>query len=333
MEEKILTVQQHIRLSEKGYTEATGAFSALLNEIVVATKIISREVNKAGIAETVLGLTGDINVQGEAVFKLDEYANMVLKRMLTRSGHVSIMASEEDADPIEVPAKYPRGKYAVIFDPLDGSSNIDSNSSIGTIFSIRRVPSEGPGYEDLLRKGREQVAAGYVLYGSSTIMVYSVGSGVFGFTLDPSVGEFLLSHANIRMPEKGTIYSVNEGYAHRWTKEIQNYVSYLKEEDKATGRPYKARYIGSLVADFHRTLLKGGIFLYPADAKVPTGKLRLLCEASPLAFIAEQAGGTATDGTQSILDIEPTALHQRVPLVIGSKKDVDTYLQFVRGQR
>jgi fructose-1,6-bisphosphatase I len=335
MEEKIITIQQHIRLSQKAYTEATGALSALLNEIIVATKIISREVNKAGIVETVLGLTGEMNVQGEEVFKLDDYANRTMKRMLTRSGHVCIMASEEEADAFEVPSAFPRGKYAVIYDPLDGSSNIDVNASIGTIFSIRRKSSEGVTgcVEDVVRRGREQVAAGYVIYGSSTILVYTTGSGVFGFTLDPSVGEFLLSHPNIRMPEKGTIYSANEGYAQRWDKKIQKYVEHLKADDKATGRPYKARYIGSLVADFHRTLLKGGIFLYPADSKTPRGKLRLLCEACPLAFIAEIAGGMATDGVQPILDIIPTELHQRVPLIIGSRQDVELYHEFMRAEK
>jgi fructose-1,6-bisphosphatase I len=335
MDEKILTLQQHIRLTEKAHEAATGALSALLTEIEVATKIISREVNKAGIAETVLGLTGKINVQGEEVVKLDDYANMILKRMLTRSRHVCIMASEEEADPIEIPERFVKGKYVVTIDPLDGSSNIDVNASIGTIFSIRRKVTEGPTgrIEDILRKGTEQVAAGYVIYGSSTILVYTTGSGVFGFTLDPSVGEFLLSHSNIEMPEKGAIYSVNEGYASRWDKEIRNYISYLKEEDHATGRPYKGRYIGSLVADFHRTLWKGGIFLYPADTKNPSGKLRLLYEACPLALVAEHAGGMATDGNQRILDIEPERLHQRVPLIIGSKKDVETFHNFMKGKK
>jgi len=330
---KGISIQRHIVEQERQYPQATGSLTGLLMDLTYAAKVISREVNKAGLVD-VLGLTGDKNIHGEEVKKLDEYANDKLIQAMDHGGHLCVMASEENDEIIPIPDKYPKGKYVLLFDPLDGSSNIDANVSIGTIFSIhRRKTEDGEGEQkDCLQKGRDQVAAGYIIYGSSTVLVYTTGQSVNGFTLDPSVGEFLLSHENIKTPAKGKIYSANEGNAKFWDEGTKKYISYLKEKDSATGRPYSLRYIGSLVADFHRNLLYGGIFLYPADykdPKNPKGKLRLLYEASPLAFIVEQAGGMATTGKENIMDIEPTELHQKVPLIIGSKEDVLTYQKFV----
>ena len=311
---------------------ASGRFTRLLTELILSAKIIDREVSKAGLLD-VLGVTGEVNIQGEIVQKLDDFANRVIIRRMERAGVLCAMVSEENADFIEIPRQYPVGDYILIFDPLDGSANIDANVSIGTIFSIYRRSSDQQTVSigDLLQKGSMQVAAGYIIYGSSTMMVYTAGSGVHGFTLDPSVGEFLLSHPDIKIPERGRIYSVNEGYSSYWDEPTRNIVNYFKASDSATGRPYSTRYIGSLVSDFHRNLIYGGIFMYPADSRdprKPSGKLRLMCEAAPMAMIAEQAGGLATDGKQRILDIEPQELHQRVPLFIGSKNDVEVALKF-----
>lgn len=328
-----ITVIEHLLLHQKESPMATGRFTRLLNELILAAKIISREVNKAGLMD-VLGFTGDINVQGEEVRKLDEFANRVLIHRLQRAGVLCAMASEENADFIEIPSAFPMGDYILIFDPLDGSSNIDANVSIGTIFSIyHRQSPEGKKVtlSDILQKGANQVAAGYFIYGSSTVMVYTTGRGVHGFTLDPSVGEFLLSHPDIKIPEEGKIYSINESYWHYWDEPTRKVVSYFKSPDNERGQPYNLRYIGSLVADFHRNLLYGGIFMYPADCrdpKTPHGKLRLLSEVAPLAMIVEGAGGMATDGKTRILDIEPQELHQRVPLFIGSKNDVQKVAEF-----
>ncbi len=332
-----ITVSRHIMESQRLHPTATGELSGLLSELVVAAKTINAEVNMAGLAE-ILGMAGKLNIQGEDVQKLDDLANSTIKRRMARSGYLCVMASEEDADPIPVARGY-EGKYTLTFDPLDGSSNIDVNVSIGTIFSIhrRRSPDGQPGTEeDLLQKGRNQAAAGYIIYGSSTMLVFTTGDGVHGFTLNPSIGEFFLSHPNITIPEKGKYFSVNEGNYNYWDKEVQRYIDYLKEIDKESGRPYSSRYIGSLVADFHRNLISGGIFLYPKDSKSPSkpsGKLRLLYEAAPLAYIAEQAGGRAISGTEDILDIEPVSLHQRVPLIIGSRKEVNEAQAFILGER
>jgi fructose-1,6-bisphosphatase I len=286
--------------------------------VALAAKVISSYVRRAGLA-AVLGRSGATNIQGEEQQKLDVLANDVMKSVIQKTGRVCVTASEEDDEPVPVPQENHPGKYVLMFDPLDGSSNIDVNASIGTIFSIHtRVSPEGnPGaLRDCLQVGRKQVAAGYVIYGSSTILVYSASpGGAHGFTLDPRIGEFLLSHPNIVTPVQGTYYSVNESNYDRWTDGYREVVRVFKSRKNA-------RYIGSLVADFHRNLIAGGIFMYPADSKSPRGKLRLLYEASPLSFIAEAAGGAATDGERAILDIEPTALHQRTPLVIGSKEDV-----------
>jgi len=334
MPTEIITIERHILEQQRHFPEATGELTALLYDIALAAKIIGREVSKAGLVE-ILGLTGEENVQGEQVMKLDVYANDTLVRMNEHTGRLCAMASEEIPDLIPIPDEYPCGRYVLIFDPLDGSSNIDMNVSIGTIFSIQRKVSGGPRgtLEDCLQPGYKQAAAGYVIYGSSTMLVYTTGRGVHGFTLDPSVGEFLLSHPNIQTPSRAKYYSVNEGNYGYWSEGVRRYLDYVKASDKATGRPYSGRYIGSLVADFHRNLLAGGIFMYPAHTKDPKklhGKLRLLYEAAPLAFIIEQAGGRASDGRQDIMQVQPESLHQRVPLFIGSKKDVDKAEQFIR---
>lgn len=324
----IKTVQQHILDEERLYPGATGDFTALLTSLIVAAKIISREVNQAGLVR-IIGETGEINVHGEQVQKLDEFAQSTIYRAMGHSGHLCVMASEESENIIPIPDGSKRGRYVLMFDPLDGSSNIDVNASIGTIFSIHRKITTGTvdgALEDCLQRGTEQLAAGYFIYGSSTMMVYTTGHGVNGFTLDPSLGEFLLSHENIRIPVRGKIYSINEGNIHQWDAGTRRYVDHVKEDKKSDSRPYSLRYIGSLVADFHRNLLKGGIFLYPG----PKGKLRLLYEASPLAMVVEQAGGAASTGAQRILDIQPSSLHQRVPLIIGSKEDVRLYEKFCR---
>lgn len=332
------TVIEHLLTTQKAHPEATGAFTSLLSELIVAAKIISREVNKAGLVD-ILGYAGRVNIQEEQVQKLDEFANKTIVERMSHTGELCAMASEEDPDIIHIPERFPKGNYILIFDPMDGSSNIDVNVSIGTIFSIyRRVTSQqaDPTLEDLLQKGSKQVAAGYFIYGSSTMMVYTSGNGVHGFTLFPSIGEFLLSHENIRIPMRGKTFSVNEGYYNYWSEEVKALVNYFKTPDKETKRPYTGRYIGSLVADFHRNLLHGGIFMYPADKKdpkKPSGKLRLMCECNPLAFVVQQAGGYASNGLQSILDIDPGELHQRVPLYIGSKEDVLTAEQFIKAEK
>jgi len=328
-----ITVSRQIMDSQRLHPQATGDLSGLLNELIVAAKIISAEVNMAGLAD-ILGQSGKMNIQGEDVQKLDEFADATIKRRMEQCGYICVMASEEEEGIIPVLNGY-EGKYTLAFDPLDGSSNIDVNVSIGTIFSVHRKISPGRRgvSEDLLQKGSRQVAAGYIIYGSSTMLVYTTGEGVHGFTLDPSVGEFFLSHPDIRIPERSKYYSVNESYTNYWFDATRNYVEYLKEIDPDSGRPYSLRYIGSLVADFHRNLISGGIFLYPRDRKStdkPEGKLRLLYEAAPMAMIVREAGGLAiTDDGRDIMDIEPRELHQRVPLIIGSRKDVERAREFL----
>jgi fructose-1,6-bisphosphatase I len=327
----VVTIERHIIEAERQFPEATGAFSNILYDIALAGKLISREVRRAGLVD-ILGYTGGTNVHGETVKKLDEYAHEVIFKALDHCGHLAVMASEEAEELLPIPPQFPTGKYVLLYDPLDGSSNIDVNVSVGTIFSIhRKISSAERGtLEDLLQPGHRQVAAGYVVYGSSTMLVYTTGNGVHGFTLDPSIGEFLLSHPNMAMPSPGQrIYSVNEGYYGRWSREQQQLVDYLKGADGRIDRPYSGRYVGSLVADFHRTLIYGGIFMYPGDRQNPEGKLRLLYEAAPLAMICEEAGGRAIDGQQRILDIQPTDLHQRVPLYIGSSECVDLAERFL----
>jgi fructose-1,6-bisphosphatase I len=328
-----INLTRHIYEKQMEHPEATGELTGILNQIAFAAKIVSREVNKAGLVE-ILGLTGDKNVQGEEVQKLDDFANDVFINILGKSGHFCIMATEEEADVIHVPEGYPRGHYSVSLDPLDGSSNIDVNVNIGTIFSLHRRVSEGEKGcdKDLMQPGRKLVAAGYVVYGSSTMLVMSTGNGVHGFTMDPSVGEFLESHTDIRIPEKGRTYSINEGNYPYWSTGVREYINHLKQKDEANGRPYGSRYIGSMVADMHRTLLKGGIFMYPADFKDPDkphGKLRLLYECAPMAFLCEKAGGAASTGRGPVLDVEPLELHQRVPFFAGSIQDVREVERFI----
>ena len=325
------SLDRHILERGRHAPGATGEFTGLFQQIGLAAKLIASRVSRAGLSN-ILGMTGDVNVQGEMVAKLDDYANDTLVKAVEAGGYVCAMGSEEIAEIIHVPEQYPKGKYVLLFDPLDGSGNIDINASIGTIFSVfhRRSEGDGPGeLRDLLQPGRELVAAGYVIYGSSTMFVYSTGDGVFGFTYDPSVGEFFLSHDNIHIPDQGSTYSVNEGNYHKWEPGVQQWVDWVKKPEEGTSRPYSHRYIGAMVADLHRTLLRGGIFAYPGDRRKPQGKLRLLYEAAPFAFLVEAAGGAASDGRRRILDIEPEELHQRTPLFIGSKRDVEECLKFL----
>jgi fructose-1,6-bisphosphatase I len=320
---RVITIERFILDQEELHPEATGELSNLLYDIALAAKIINSHIRMAGLAD-IIGTAGLINVQGEVVQKLDEFANATMKHALLRTGRVCLIGSEEDAEPIPTPPGQAAGKYVVLYDPLDGSSNIDVNVSIGTIFSIHKrvTPDGGPGtLADCLQVGRRQAAAGYVLYGSSTMMVYTTGQGVHGFTYDPSIGEFLLSHPSITTPAYGKYYSVNESNFPRWDARVQSLVKCYKGLDCGY-EPKNCRYIGSLVADFHRNLIAGGVFCYPSDNKSPAGKLRLLYECAPLAMLCEQAGGAASDGSRPILDVVPTALHQRSPLFIGSKDDV-----------
>ncbi|HEV8264664.1 MAG TPA: class 1 fructose-bisphosphatase [Gemmatimonadales bacterium] len=343
---EVITIERFIMEQERLHPEATGELSNLLYDLCLAAKIISRQVRRAGLSD-ILGAMNTINVQGELQQKLDVFANETVRNSVQHTGRICIMASEEDEEPVPVPPDKPAGKYVLLYDPLDGSMNIDVNVSIGTIFSIhRRVTAKKNGagtLADCLQRGRKQVAAGYILYGSSTMLVYTTGSGVHGFTLDPTIGEFLLSHPQIRTPEVGTYYSVNESHWDQWTPGVQRAVAAFKNGDAGAGgrggrggrgarvQAKNARYIGSLVADFHRNLMSGGIFLYPADTRSPQGKLRLLYEAAPLAFVVDQAGGLATDGRQPILDVAPASLHQRTPLVIGSKQDVAYATEVIGG--
>ncbi len=320
----IVTIERFILDQERLHPEATGELSNLLYDFALGAKIIAAAIRRAGLVN-ILGSAGSINVQGEEQKKLDVYANETLTNVMGHTGRVCVMASEEDEELIPIPPGWPQGKYAVLFDPLDGSSNIDVNAAVGTIFSIyRRRSMEGQGtLADVLQPGVKQVAAGYVMYGSSVMLVYTTGSGVHGFTLDPSVGEFLLSHQNVRIPEVGTYYSVNESNFARWSRGTQRAVRGFHGDTPERIKGKNSRYIGSLVADFHRNLIAGGIFLYPGDSKNPNGKLRLAYEANPMALIVEQAGGAATDGRRRILEIQADTLHQRTPLVIGSRRDVE----------
>jgi fructose-1,6-bisphosphatase I len=325
------TLREHVLLGMRAAPGATGEFTSLLNHVSLAVRIIASRVKSAGLAD-MLGYTGETNVQGEAVQKLDEYANEVLLTVLERSGHCCLIASEEMEDAV---FNDRHGKYVVAFDPLDGSSNIDLNVSIGTIFAVyrKRSPGRHATVEDALQPGRDMVAAGYALYGPSTVFVLSTGNGVHSFTLDPNVGEFFLSAPNITCPPKGSIYSANVGNYCRWDARVQKWANWIQSDDKPMGCPYSHRYVGSLVADAHRTLLKGGIFAYPADKKSPEGKLRVLYEANPFAFLLEQAGGAATNGTERILDLQPKGLHARTPLILGSREDVLHFREFVTGER
>ncbi|ACF44405.1 class 1 fructose-bisphosphatase [Pelodictyon phaeoclathratiforme] len=330
----LITIERHILEQQKFFPDAQGELTDLLNDVAFAAKLVRREVVRAGLVD-ILGFTGSTNVQGEEVKKLDLFANEKIISAIGQHGRFAIMGSEENEGVI-IPPKNESGNYALLFDPLDGSSNIDVNVSVGTIFSIYKLKGDDPGkasLSDCLQHGYEQVAAGYVIYGSSVVMVYTTGHGVHGFTYDPTIGEFLLSHENIITPKSGKYYSINEGSYAQFNEGTKRYLDYIKEEDPATNRPYSTRYIGSLVADFHRNLLTGGVFVYPPTTKHLKGKLRLMYEANPLAFICEQAGGRATNGRDRILDIQPLELHQRTPLYIGSVDDVILAEEFEQGIR
>lgn len=328
--DRLITLEEYIIQGQNKFRGATGELSQLLRDIGLAAKIISREVNKAGITN-ILGLEGSQNVHGEFVKKLDVFSNEQMLHALSRSKIVCMVVSEEDDNIIRLQSS--SGRYIVHMDPLDGSSNIDVNVSIGTIFSIYARQSHSADYptdSDPLQSGVNQVAAGYVLYGSSTILVYTTGTGVDAFTLDPSIGEFFLSEQNIRIPESGTVYSINEGNFDKWSSGLKAYIEYCKANDKATNRPFTSRYIGSMVADVHRTLLKGGIFIYPDCTQKPEGKLRLMYECNPFAFIIEQAGGKALNSRgERIMEVQPNHIHQRTPIYIGSRTNVDLCMEFM----
>ncbi|TAL74194.1 MAG: class 1 fructose-bisphosphatase [Bacteroidetes bacterium] len=328
----ITTLNDFITLKQKDFPYAKGELSSLLHHIGTAAKMVNKKINKAGLVD-IIGRSGDVNIQGENQQKLDVYADEVFIGALLSSGECCGVATEENQNEIVFSDTFAsKGKYIVCFDPLDGSSNIDYNVSVGSIFSIyRRMTPRGEKVrnEDFLQEGSKQVAAGYIIYGSSTMLVYSTGYGVNGFTLDPSIGEFCLSHPNIRTPEDGFIYSVNEGNYVHFPAGVKKYIKYCQEKDIDSGRPYTSRYIGSLVSDFHRNLLKGGIFLYPENETAPMGKLRLVYECNPMAFIAVQAGGIASNGKRDILEITPEALHQRSPFYAGSKNMVRKTLEFL----
>jgi len=321
----ITTVQQHILQQQQEISEASGRFSWLLSGITLATKMVEAKIRTAGLGN-ILGAMGQTNVQGEQQQKLDVYANQALLHCLGLRDSVAALVSEEDEEPVTFNRSVETGKYIIVFDPLDGSSNIDVNVNVGTIFSVlRRLPSESNDLqESILQPGYTQVAAGYVVYGPSTVLVYTTGHGVHGFTLDPTIGAFVLTNENMKMPTQGNYYSVNEANAATWPDEYREYVGKLRSG--GLGRQYSSRYIGSLVADFHRTLLKGGVFLYPPTKDQPGGKLRLLYEANPLAFIAEQAGGMASNGQMRILEIKPEGIHQRTPFMVGSKREIEALL-------
>lgn len=326
----IMTIERHILEEERSHPEATGVLTNLLYDLALAGKYIASNTTRAGLSE-ILGATDEINVQGEQVMKLDQLADQAIYRLNDHTGRLAALGSEEHEGLLPIPDRYPTGKYVLLYDPLDGSSNINFNTSIGTIFSIyRRITESGPGtLEDALQPGRELVGAGYLLYSVSTMLVYSTGNGVHGFTLDPSLGEFVLSNYHIQIPKKAQYFSANMGYLKNWSTGIKRYTAYLQGLVDG-GTPLSGRYIGSLVGDFHRNLFSGGIFYYPAEPQKPEGKLRLLYEAAPLAFLAEQAGGYASNGCQPILDIQPTGLHQRTPLYIGNRDLVEKAEEYIR---
>lgn len=323
------TLSRHVLQQLQNFSAEAQDLSALMNRIALAGKIIARRLSRAGLMEGVLGFTGDINVQGESVKKMDVYANDVFISVFKQSGLVCRLASEEMENPYYIPENCPIGRYTLLYDPIDGSSNTDNNLSLGSIFAIRQQEGEDVDgtASDLLQNGRKQIAAGYILYGPSTMLVYSIGKGVHSFTLDPSLGEFILTEENIQIPNHGPVYSVNEGNFWQWDDSFREYIRYVHRTEG-----YTARYGGAMVGDIHRVLVQGGVFLYPGTIKQPEGKLRLLYESAPLAFLIEQAGGRASTGNQEILDVVPEKLHQRTPLIIGSKDDVALVESFIQKQ-
>jgi fructose-1,6-bisphosphatase I len=323
------TLSRHVLQQLKSFGPDAQDLSALMSRIALAAKLIARRLSRAGLVEGALGFTGDINVQGEAVKKMDLFANEVFIAVFKQSGLVCRLASEEMEKPYYIPENCPIGRYTLLYDPIDGSSNVDINLNVGSIFSIRQQSGDDPDQTgaDLFQPGHRQLAAGYVLYGPSTMLVYSIGTGVHAFTLDPSLGEFILSAENIQIPKHGPVYSVNEGNFWQWNEAIRDFTRYVHRHEG-----YTARYSGALVGDIHRILLQGGVFLYPGTLKDPEGKLRLLYESAPLAFLIEQAGGSASTGSQPLLDAIPKHLHQRTPLIIGSKEDVALVESFIQEQ-
>ncbi len=323
------TLSRHVLQQLHSFSAEAQDLSAIMNRIGLAAKLIARRLSRAGLMEGVLGFTGDVNVQGESVKKMDIFANDVFISVFKQSGLVCRLASEEMDKPYYIPENCPIGRYTLLYDPIDGSSNVDINLNVGSIFSIRQQEGDDLNGEasDLLQDGHKQLAAGYVLYGPSTMLVYSIGTGVHAFTLDPSLGEFILSNENIRVPEHGSIYSVNEGNFWQWDESLREYIRYVHRQEG-----YTARYGGALVGDIHRIFTQGGVFLYPGTVKKPEGKLRLLYESAPLAFLMEQAGGRASTGTQDILDVVPEKIHARTPLIIGSKEDVALVESFIQKQ-
>lgn len=323
------TLGRHVLEQLQSFSAEAQDLSALMGRIALAGKLIARHLSRAGLMESALGFTGTTNVQGEAVKKMDIYANDVFISVFKQSGLVCRLASEEMETPYYIPENCPIGRYTLLYDPIDGSSNVDINLNIGSIFSIRRQQGEDRDHtgQDLLQNGHQQLAAGYILYGPSTVLVYSIGRGVHAFTLDPSLGEFILAMENIRIPQHGPTYSVNEGNFWQWDDSIRDFTRYVHRHEG-----YSARYGGALVADLHRILLQGGVFLYPGTVKQPEGKLRLLYETAPLAFLVEQAGGRASTGSQEIMAVVPSHLHHRTPLVIGSPDNVDLVESFIQDQ-
>lgn len=328
--QSLITVDHHIAAEESLHPEATGEFTSLLHDLMLAVRIISREVRRAGVND-ILGITDTMNVHGENQQKLDIYSNEIIKKSLIQGGHVCAIATEEDEE-ITIVGTDKDKKYIILLDPLDGSSNINLNITIGTIFGIyRRQESTNTPItkSDVLQKGRNLIAGGYALYGSSTVLVYTTGNGVHSFTYDPTIGEFLLSRQNIKIPRRGPYYSINEGYYHYWDDNIRQFINFIKTPSNDGNYPMSSRYVGTLIADLHRTLIAGGVFLYPKDKTHPNGKLRLVYEANPLSLVIEQAGGVSIDGTQSILDIEPTNIHERTPLFLGSPENMADLMKFL----
>lgn len=321
------TLSRHVLQQFKTFSPDAQDLSALMNRIALAGKLVARRLSRAGLMEGVLGFSGDVNIQGESVKKMDVYANDVFISVFKQSGLVCRLASEEMEEPYYIPENCPIGRYTLLYDPIDGSSNTDTNLSLGSIFSIRQQQGDDIDHQasDLLRNGREQIAAGYILYGPSTMLVYTMGNGVHSFTLDPSLGEFILSEENIRIPNHGSVYSVNEGNFWQWEESMREYIRYVHRTEG-----YTARYSGAMVSDIHRILVQGGVFLYPGTIQKPEGKLRLLYESAPLAMLIEQAGGRATTGLVDILEVVPKKLHQRTPLIIGSKEDVAKVESFIQ---
>lgn len=321
------TLSRHVLEQLNSFSAEAQDLSAIMSRIALAGKLIARRLSRAGLMEGVLGFTGSTNIQGESVKRMDLYANEVFISVFKQSGLVCRLASEEMDEPYYIPENCPLGRYTLLYDPIDGSSNVDININVGSIFAIRQQEGDDADgkAQDLLSDGRKQIAAGYILYGPSTMLVYSIGKGVHSFVLDPSLGEFILADEDIRVPNHGAIYSVNEGNFWQWDESYRDFIRYVHRHEG-----YTARYGGALIGDFHRILYQGGVFLYPGTAKQPNGKLRLLYEASPLAYLIEQAGGRASTGTQEILDVVPDKLHARVPLIIGSKEDVALVESFVR---